>query len=444
MKEDVASRKMRELSRRSFGRACLGGAALAPLLLRTGRLRAEELRGAIRFSWWGGPARNAKTNAVCDLFETKYPGIKITREIADWQPYWDKLSVQSAGHNQPQAVQMQSRYIDQYANGGALRALDDLVQAGLIDLSGIAAPALATGRQPDGKMYMAPYGIFTLTSMFNKTMMEQVGVSPPRFEWTWDDFVAITKAAAKRLPRGTYATALLGGEIEPFYPWVIGHGEALFTDQGLGLSKPTLIAWYQMWEDLRKSQVSYSADMMSEVQRSSIENAPIALGKVMMDVKPANQLQAHQDVIAKLGKYTLDIQKQPSGPKGPGEMVGCNGISIGGDANEQDAKVAATFINFFLRDPAGAKMFASDNGVVSVKSLQDAQLADPTTSYGTRRQIELLQRVLTIARPEVYPHYYQALLALLQRNYQAVAFESLSIEKAADQFFIEAGKLAKA
>ena len=62
-------------------------------------------------------------------------------------------------------------------------------------------------------------------------------------------------------------------------------------------------------------------------------------------------------MLAKVGKFVLDIQKQPSGPKGPGEVVGANGISISAKASPQDVRLAAAFIQFFLRDEAGAKAF---------------------------------------------------------------------------------------
>ena len=82
--------------------------------------------------------------------------------------------------------------------------------------------------------------------------------------------------------------------------------------------------------------------------------------------------------------------------------------------------------------------------MVSVDHLQELQIADPATSYGARRSIELLREVLKVAKPEVYPRYYQAIAALLVRNYQAMAFETMPIEQAADQFFVEAEQIVKA
>ncbi|MFQ3623716.1 MAG: extracellular solute-binding protein, partial [Acetobacteraceae bacterium] len=101
--------------------------------------RAATGQGAgprLRFSWWGGPQRTARTNAVIALFNAAHPTVAVEREISEFNAYWDKLSVQSAAGNEPHVVQMQSRFIDRFAAAGALRPLDDLVERGAIRLAG--------------------------------------------------------------------------------------------------------------------------------------------------------------------------------------------------------------------------------------------------------------------------------------------------------------------
>ena len=105
----------------------------------------------IRVAWWGSTQRIAKTNAVIDLFEEANPDIQVERESRDWLPYWDKLNIESAANNQPCGIQMQSRFLQQFAPTGALRPLDDLVEAGDIDLSGVAESYIQSGRGDDGQ-----------------------------------------------------------------------------------------------------------------------------------------------------------------------------------------------------------------------------------------------------------------------------------------------------
>src|SRR5919197_1086601 len=66
-----------------------------------------DIKGEIRFSWWGGQSRNEKTDKILQLFEKEYPGVKVVREASDFEPHWEKLTIQAAAGNQPCTIQMQ-------------------------------------------------------------------------------------------------------------------------------------------------------------------------------------------------------------------------------------------------------------------------------------------------------------------------------------------------
>ncbi|MFI4981644.1 MAG: ABC transporter substrate-binding protein [Nevskiales bacterium] len=434
------------MAKRIRAKHAIAACGLAGLLLYgiADAARADEkLAGSIRYSWWGGPVRTQKTNAVVDLFVTANPGVAVTREAGDFNSYWDKLSVQAAAHNQPCAISMQSRYLDQYARAGVLRPLDDLVASGAISLRGVAKSVVDTGREPDGKLYMVPYAVSSFAVVFNRSMMERAGVQAPGPDWSWADFAQIAKQAQPKLPARVKAVALLGGTSEIFFTWVLGRGEAVFTQTGLGFSKQTLIDWYRFWEDVRKAGVTQTAEVAAEVNRSIIEDAPVALGKVMIDEKPPNQFEAHLNVLAKATGDVLDMQKFPNGPAGPGELVQSNGISIGSNCNANDTKLAAALTSFWEQNDEGARIYASDNGLVAVDRQQEAQLTDATATPPRSRQIRRHQDIIRLAKPMLWPPFYNAIDKLMVRNYQAVAFGQMTIEAAVDQFFDEAAKLAK-
>ena len=60
-----------------------------------------EIKGEIRFSWWGGQVRSDKTDKILQLFEQENPGVKVGRENADFVPHtatardgaWDSKSI---------------------------------------------------------------------------------------------------------------------------------------------------------------------------------------------------------------------------------------------------------------------------------------------------------------------------------------------------------------
>ena len=421
----------------------LPAVAVVACLLATAALAQQQLQGTIRYAWWGGPARIAKTNAVVDLFVKQNPGATVIRESGDFASYWDKLSIQGVGRNQPCAISMQSRYLDQYAGTGMLRPLDDLIASGAISLKGVGQSVIDTGREPDGKLYMIPYGVSSFAIFINRSMLDRIGMSMPGPNWSWDDFARLAKDAQKKLPRHVNAVALLGGNSEIFFTFVLGRGEPVFTPQGIGFSKKTLTDWYGMWEDMRKAGATQPADVAAEINRSIIEDAPIALGRVMIDEKPPNQFEAHQTVLTKANGDTLDMQKFPNGAAGPGEYVQSNGIGIGSNCDANGTKIAAALIDFWEQSDEGARIYASDNGLVAVDRQQEAQLTDTTITPARARQIRVHQGVIRMAKPMLWPPYYNNIDRLMVRNYQAVAFGQISIEVAVDQFFDEASKLAK-
>jgi multiple sugar transport system substrate-binding protein len=429
---------------RATRRSVLAGLASLPLYASQAAKSEEDVRGQVRFCWWGSTPRYQKTSAIIDLFEKKYPNTRIFKESSDFDSYFDKLGVEAASHSQPSIVTMQSRFFTQFANSGALRPLDDLVSQGQISLDGIAPSVVASGRGADGKLYVLPHGIYGITLLYNKTMFERYGIPLLPTDASWDELAQTAKLASTKLPKNIAAIVLLGGEWDSFYSFVGGQGEEVFAPSGIGFSRQTLAKWFGMWEDLRKSGASYSADRMAEVVRTTVENGPIATAQAMIDIRAPNQLQLNMDVINKSGgNNVLDIQKLPRGPKAVGEVIGTDGLGIGANTRPEETRVAAAFIDFFTHDEEAQRIYASDNGVVAVEKFQIEQENDPRASYGTRRQIEVLREIIKVARPQQYPPYSRQFDLLLNRTYQAVSFEQMTVARGVDHFFSEGTRLAQ-
>ena len=400
---------------------------------------AESGKTSIRISWWGGPQRSEKTNAVIDLFQAAYPDVEVEREARDWLPYWDKLNVESAANNQPCGIQMQSRFLQQFAPTDKLRPLDDLVEAGAIDLTGVAESYLQSGRGADGKLYMIPTGVFYNVVMYNKSMMEEAGLPSFPEDWTWEEFGAYAREAQPKLPDGVFAVRDLSPDSASFAAWAQSRGEPFFDGDGLGISKETMVDWLKYWQELRNDGVTYTPDVLAESAGVTIEDSLLANGKEFLSTKPANQLDAHQSILQAVSDYEeIEMTRVPSGPGGVSDDMGTNGISIGANCSEAQVAAAAAWINFFLQNDEAATIYASDNGVDTVDRLQDEKAADPNTTPGQVKHIKLLQMIDDDSTPTYYPNGYRPLIDALQRTAQAVAFGESTPEEAVDAFFAEA------
>lgn len=350
---------------------------------------SEDVSGEIRVTWWGGPSRHAKTNAVIDLFQQHYPNVAIDREIGEYAAYWDKLAVQAAGQNQPCVIQLQTKFTERLARNGVIRPLNDLVDSGQLSLEDIAPGIVSTARLAGDDLYLVPYGVFVDAMVFNRTMFEEAGVEPPSFDWTWDDFVERTSALAPKLPEGVAATDLEAGEAFFFMPYVLGQGEALFDEEGLAFPKQIMIDWYEMWEGLREAGVTESADERAERGlRAVLEDRPIARGTSAIGRGSLHQLGVYREVMEQVDDDVLDSQKIPNGPAGPGDIFGANGFGLGSTCTEEQLPAATAFINFFTHNPEAAAIFQSDNGLVAPLDLRKQQAEAEGASDAFRRQVE--------------------------------------------------------
>lgn len=397
------------------------------------------VEGEINFTWWGTGERSRKTQAVMDLFQQKYPKAKLQGQpVGDFNTYWQKLTVAAAARNLPDVPQMQVRYLAVYATRQALRPLDDLVQSGAVDVSGIPKVVVDSGRGRDGKLYMVPTGSATNNWMYNATIAEKAGLAPLPSDMTWDQLQKWLLDAKEKMPTGVYASDLRGGGDSEWWAWVSSHGQPCFTKSGkLGFSKELMVQYWNWWETLRKAGATVTAAMMQE-EPTDNQQGYLALGRVMFDQRPANQLAAIQAPLTASSKGTLKLAAFPRRPGGNGQVLVNNGLSIA--ANCTNVSTAAAWINFFTNDPDGAKAYASSNGAVTVTKLLDAQIAEAGTGPSANKEFLQFIKGVIAGKPTIvdFPANYSAVVQALANNYSNVAFGKATVEAAVDAFFSQA------
>ena len=403
----------------------------------------SDLSGDIRFSWWGGQVRNQKTDTIIQMFEEQNPGVSINRENADFAPYWERLTIQSTGNNQPCAITMQSRWLATYATPDILMPLDDLVADGTLDVEGIPEAVLNSGRGADGNLYMIPHGVFYFALMYNEQMLENAvaaGVEPLEYPYNWDEYAEHLRAVQPTLPEGAVATHNMGREPDAFIPWVQSHGEEVFNGSEVAFSREIAIEWFTYWEELRNEGVTEPPEVMISENSALVEESNLANGRGYATNRPPNQLGSVQTVTDTVNPgATINIRPYPVGPDGTvGMDLGSNGIAIGANCEEANLPATTAWINFWTQNEEAASIYESDNGVVAIDALATAQAEDPDTQATQVRHIELYQEVADSAKPVFWPAGgYQAMTDVLNRSYDAVAFGQLTPEQGADQLISE-------
>lgn len=397
-----------------------------------------EVAGQIQFAWWGGPARNERTQAVIDLYEDEHPDVSVSGTTEEFGAYWENASVQAAGGNLPCVPQMQNRTMADYGDRGALRPLDDLVDSGQIDISGIPEHIIDSGRGADGQLYMIPYGAAFASLLVNETQIEEYGLELPPEEYDWEWLAEWLQDISEEAEAP--AVGIVGEQIDAAEVWVRSHGENLYEEGEVGFTQETLYEFWQYSDELRDAGAAISAEQASEQSGLPLEQTPFTQGRQATLFWPANGLGAAQETIDSdtESDYQLGVYPMPMGPEGAGHAFWLSGLAI--SENCENVATAASFIDFFVNDEEAAIAFAADNGAnVHEENLQTL-IDHEDTSEVKRAELELYQQIVEQdVDPTTYGRGYASVFQdALARYYEQASFGQLTLEDAAEQFYEEA------
>jgi len=347
-----------KLDRRQF---LLGSTALAA----AAGISPAFAQEALRLIFWGSQARADRTYGVTDLY-AKAGGPAIEGEFLAWNDYWPKLATQTAGGNAPDVIQMDYRYIVEYAKRNAIAPLDDFV-GGALSLGDFDKDQLEGGKV-DGKLYGISLGANSVALMINTADFEKAGVDVPGPNTTYADLTAISEAFKSK---GVGKAVVADGSVsEPMYEnWLRQRGKALYTADGkVAFDETDATEWYKMWADFRAAGVCVSPDDQA-LDTGPLETTMITLNKASVIPSNSNQLVAFQAInkdkitISNFPRIATDA---PGGHYRKPSMF----FSIGGSSAKQED--AAKFISFFVNDQDASKVLGVERGIPCSAAVRDA------------------------------------------------------------------------
>lgn len=378
------------IDRRSLMAGAAGMASLA--VLGSGIARAEDAR--LRLMWWGSQNRNERTTKVIGLFTGANPGIAVEGESAGWDDYWTRLATQTAGGNAPDVMQMDYRYIYEYARRGVLLPLDEVVSAGTLDLSGFSEDAVAGGKV-DGKIYGIDLGANSSTLIVDTGAFEAAGVAAPERGMTWDEYAArAAELTAKAGRKGFYGSADAGGVEPTFECWLRQRGKALYTPEGkLGFDAGDASDWFGLWQAMRDSGACVPADLQA-LDQMNIETSMVSLGNAAVSFAHSNQIVGFQAI----NKAPLAMMTYPTAGEGskPGQYRKPS-MFFSLSATGKAAEAGARFVSYFINDPAATEVLGVERGVPESAPVREALKAS-LDDLG-RAQIDYVANLGDLAGP---------------------------------------------
>jgi multiple sugar transport system substrate-binding protein len=417
----------KNLTRREFG-GLVAGAAAASAFASVGAFAAAGQ--SVRLIWWGNPDRDRRTNEVIDLY-MKETGTEVVPETYAWGDYWQKLATQAAGKNLPDLIQMDYRFIFEYARRQQLAALDDFVGKPLA-LDGFDPNQLAGGKV-DGKLYGVSMGANSVDYLYNKVLLDKLGVElPDPTTWTIEDFEAIGMQVKDQLPDGMFFVQNMGYWEPRLEAWVRQRGKALYDEDGqLGYELADLTDFFGYWKDLQDKGLTPPADVQSQDSDGKMETSMLVTGKSLFGGTWSNQLVANQKLVPDEVGITM-FPNQPGGK--PGQYLKPSMfLSIAETSGDKEA--AAALMNFFITDPKANAILQIERGVSGDPAVREAIL--PGLSPTEKKIIDYLDVVATSVGPLPPPPPKNAgeLDRALRPAWDAISFEQVSVEDGAKQYY---------
>ncbi|MFC7375637.1 ABC transporter substrate-binding protein [Brachybacterium sp. GCM10030267] len=336
------------------------------------------------FVFWGPGFYQEFTAEMVDAFREANPDIEVELQPSEWDGYWDKLATQVAGGDVPDVINMDGKYIAEYAGRGVLADLESLPG---LDLSGVDDADLDAGRV-DGVLAGLSTGSNAWVVVANPELFEQAGVElPDDTSWTWEDFHDI----ARRISDSGVATGVTGGaSYADLTIFLRQKGEDLWGADGMGCTPESLTEWYQLYLDLQESGATLPADAAVEDGTVTLEQQAFSVGRSAMSWTWTNQLQSVRDAV---GSEDVVMLRPPSQTGSATE----NGLfkkasmywSIG--EGSQSSEQAAELVDFLVNAPEAQAIQLLNRGVPSNPAAIEA-MGDALTQ-ADRDVVEFLEAV---------------------------------------------------
>jgi len=421
-----------KLDRRGFGGALAGGAA-AMALASAGRF--AQAAETVRLIWWGNPERDRRTNAVIDKY-METTGVTVVPETYAWGDYWQKLATQAAGRNLPDVIQMDYRYIFEYARRGQLAALDEFV-GNELELADFDDNQRASGRVDD-KLYGVSMGANSMTHVYNKRVLDEIGYElPDSSKWTVDDYVAIGKELKDQLPDGMYFSENMGHQEPRLQTWVRSRGKDLYTPEGkIGFDLDDVVDYFAYWKMMQEEGLTPPADVQAQ-DSGKMEERMHVIGKTLFGFIHSNQLVANQNLM----DDEIQLVMIPNHPGGqPGQYLKPSMFLSMAEGSE-DKSAAAKLLNYFITNEDANDILLIERGVTGDASIRERILTSLTPTE--QKIIAYLDLVSTWVSPLPPPPPQNAgeIDRSLRPAWESVAFGQVSVEDGAREFYDNAVRI---
>jgi multiple sugar transport system substrate-binding protein len=327
-------------------------------------------------------------------------------------------------------IQMDYRYIFEYARRGQIAPLDEFI-GNELELGDFDQNQLDSGKV-DGKVYGISMGANSMSFVYNKTVLDELGVElPDGTQWTWDDFVALGHEVKDKLPEGMYFASNKGREENMIQTWTRQRGKDLYTEDGqLAFEQQDLQDFWAFWKMMLDEGLVPPADVQA-LDTGKMDEMMMVNHRSLFDFLHSNQLVAAQNLM----EDEIGVIMIPNHADGvPGQYLKPS-MLLSMSANSENPSEAAKLLNYFITNEDANDILLIERGVTGDASIRERITANLTDTE--KKIIDYLNIVGTHVSPLPPPPPKGAgeIDRAVEPAWDAIAFEQKSVEDGAAEFY---------
>ncbi|MFC0597254.1 extracellular solute-binding protein [Streptomyces palmae] len=291
-----------------------------------------ELSGTVTYWDTSNEAEKGTYEKLAKDFTKKYPNVKVNYVNVPFGEALNKFknAAGSGGSGAPDVLRSEVAWTQDLAHIGYLAPLDGT--PALDNTSDYLPKALASTKF-EGKTYAVPQVIDTLGLFYNKKMLKDAGVEPPK---SWDEL----KTAAKKIKDKTGKTGLYlrGDDAYWFLPFIYGEGGDLLDTKAKKVTiddEPGVKAFAAARDLVKSGAATTDASDGWENMQNAIKNGDVAM--------TINGPWAIEDTLAGKAfkdKSNLGVVPVPAGSAGQGSPQGGQNLAVYAGSKNLDASYA--------------------------------------------------------------------------------------------------------
>ncbi|NMI02895.1 carbohydrate ABC transporter substrate-binding protein [Paenibacillus sp. SZ31] len=330
---------------------------------------SETGQKVLKVAWWGNDGRKERTLKVIELFEKKYPDIKVEPSDGPNGEYWTTLAMNAADQEFPDVIQMDYKYIDEFVQRKLLLPLDELVSSGDLNIADLDASSLASGKIDD-KLYGVVTGINAQGIIYNPDFFTENGIEPPSLGYTYEDLAEISRQLKAAVDQpGFYPIG--SGELDfPYY--LRQRGTSLYSIDGstLGYDKDEYLA------DFFKMEKQFIDEKLMASPEET-RNRTADKDKLIVNKLAAFHMLTSNNVVS----YSKSTEKALKLIPLPGYKGGSEGnyvkpsMYFSVSAYTKQTKEAALFVDFFFNDLDANDILQAERGVPATAKVREHLLS---------------------------------------------------------------------